>query len=344
MAEKDNPKKRPTMMDVAQLAGVSQATVSLVLNGGSGVKFSKNTRTRVEEASRTLGYQFAKRQTQNLSKPPVTIVFIADEISTDPWMAQGFEGARDKALELGIDVCLMLSHGDPDIETNIVNNMRLKDVVGFIYGTILTRKVELPKALQDANTVLTNCYDAQNEKISIIPGDVVGSRMATDYLLRNGHSRVALINGQRGVDNSQNRLRGYKQALASNDIPFDESMVRWGSWEVASGLNHTLELMGQENPPTAIFCANDNMAFGCYKALEKLKLKVPEDVSVVGFDDREIASLLSPALTTFLLPQYEMGELAVQYLVDADAGVNYAQNQTKVECPFIERESVAEKR
>lgn len=173
-----------------------------------------------------------------------------------------------------------------------------------------------------------------------MPGDTIGGRMAIEYLIDAGFTRVALINGQQGVDNSRNRLNGYKQALASNDIPFDENLVRWGNWEASSGYELTLELMRLPKPPEAIFCANDTMALGCYDALRDLKLRVPEDVSVVGYDDREIASQLRPKLTTFVLPQYEMGEIAVQYLIDGPMAMKLRQKQIKVECTIVERDSV----
>jgi len=149
-----------------------------------------------------------------------------------------------------------------------------------------------------------------------------------------------LINGQEGLDASRDRLKGYRQALASNDIAFDPELVRSGNWEPSSGYEMTHALMALQRPPDAIFCANDMMAVGCFDALRELKLRVPADVSVIGFDDREIAQFTHPPLTTMVLPQYEMGEIAAELLIDASGGLDTGPTQIKVECPLVERGSV----
>ncbi|WP_404401990.1 LacI family DNA-binding transcriptional regulator [Pelagibacterium halotolerans] len=331
---------RPTMMDVAAMAGVSQATVSLVLNGSPGAKLTDTTRRRVLDAAQKLGYQFVRRGSRSAPGGQSTIVFIADEVTTDPWMALAFEGARDKALEFGINICLELSHGDADMETAVVNQMGELPTLGFIYGTILTRLVELPPALASDRTVLVNCYDAQRAYPSVLPGDLLGGRTATERLLQAGRKRIGFINGQHGVDAARDRLKGYKQALASNDIPFDADLVRPGNWEPTAGYEMTHELMAMDNPPDAIFCANDMMALGCYEALAELGLKVPDDVAVIGFDDREISQHMHPPLTTLILPHYEMGQIAAELLIDGAGGLYAKPNRIKVECELVERQSV----
>lgn len=329
------------MMDVANLAGVSQATVSLVLNGSQGAKLSETTRRRVREAARKLGYEFVRRGNRSITDQQSNIVFIADEVTTDPWMALAFDGVRDKALKFGINSYLTVSHGDAEVETTIVNQMRGMPVLGFIYGTILTRMVELPAAFQDQRVVLLNAYDANRNLPSVLPGDMLGGRAATERLISAGRTRIALINGQQGVDAARDRLKGYRLALSSNDIPFDSTLVKPGNWQPATGYTLTHELMALKNPPDAIFCANDMMALGCLDALHELDLRIPEDVAVIGFDDREVAQYTRPPLTTLTLPQYEMGEMAAELLVDSAVGLNPMPNQLKVECELVERESVA---
>ncbi|MDG4717857.1 MULTISPECIES: LacI family DNA-binding transcriptional regulator [Thalassospira] len=334
-------KNRPTMMDVASMAGVSQATVSLVLNG-SPAKLTEATRQRVIDSASKLGYQLVRRDSQvpPSNKARSTIIFIADEISTDPWMALAFEGAHNKALEYGINVCLAVSHGNALIEASIVNQMADSNVIGFIYGTILTRLVELPVEFSKNPTVLVNCYDSTRTLPSVLPGDLLGGRAAAERLIHAGRKRIAIINGQKGVDASRDRLKGYRQALTSNDIPFDPTLVRSGNWEPSTGYSMTHELMALDNPPDAIFCANDLMALGCYDALRELGKSIPDDVAVIGFDDREIAQHTHPALTTLVLPQYEMGEIGAEMLIDSIGGLLATPNQIKVECQMVERDSV----
>lgn len=330
---------RPTMMDVATAAGVSQATVSLVLSGSKGARLSESTRKRVKEAARKLGYKFVRRGTKESPGGKSTIIFIADEISTDPWMSLAFEGARDKALEFGVNAFMAVSHGDADIETGLLESMRKQSILGVIYGTILTRRVELPPAFAGHRTVLVNCYEETGELPAVLPADLVAGRTAVEHLISIGRRRIALINGQQGLDNPRDRLKGYKQALTSNDIAFDASLVKPGNWEPSSGFEMTLELMALPEPPDAIFCANDMMAMGCLEALKQMGKSVPEDVAVIGFDDREIAHSLHPPLTTLVLPQYEMGQTAAELLLDSAGGLNPQTTRIKVECELIVRES-----
>jgi LacI family transcriptional regulator len=330
---------RPTMMDVAAAAGVSQATVSLVLSGSKGARLAEATRQRVMKAAQDLGYTFVRRGARPASGGPSSILFIADEISTDPWMSLAFEGARDRALEQGINVTLGVSHGDPDVETGLLGANGTPRLLGVIYGTILTRQVQLPEAFSKTPTVLVNCYDEARRFSSVLPGDLVGGRTATEHLIQAGRRRIGFINGQQGVDAARDRLKGYRQALASADIGFDPDLVRPGNWEPSAGYEMTHELMALANPPDAIFCANDMMAVGCYEALRELGRSIPEDVAVIGFDDREIAQFMHPPLSTLILPQYEMGRTAVEALLDALDGHGDAPSRTKVECELLPRQS-----
>lgn len=332
---------RPTMMDVAAMAEVSQATVSLVLNGSPGAKLSEATRLRVQQAAETLDYHFVRRGSRARPDGPSTILFIADEVTSDPWMSMAFEGARDKALQSGINVCLTVSHGSADAEETIVNRMKPLPTLGIIFGTALTRQVQLPEAVSSARTVLLNCYDADRSLPCVVPGDLLGGRTATERLLAAGCRRIGLVNGQNGLDASHDRLKGYTQALASHDIPYDQSLVRFGNWEPSSGYEMTFELMAMDSPPDAIFCANDMMALGCFDALGKLGLKVPDDVAVVGYDDREIAQFTHPPLTTLVMPHYEMGEFAAELLIDDAGGLTLQPRVHKVECALVERLSVS---
>ena len=141
---------------------------------------------------------------------------------------------------------------------------------------------------------------------------------------------------------SRDRLRGYREALATHDIAFDPSLVREGNWQLSSGYEATKSLMALERPPTAIFCANDRMAMGCYEALKELGLRIPEDVSVVGFDDDELASHLFPKLTTLKFPRHPMGTWAAERAYEIGIEREDSYRVVKLECELIERDSVAE--
>lgn len=333
---------KPTMMDVAARAGVSQATVSLVLNGSAGARLTDATKTRVREVAHELGYKLARRG-QRQKRTPATdkqIVFFADEVATDPWTPLIFEGARSKALELGVTMTMVVTSGEKDLEGQLLDQLSHKSHLGLIYSTMLTRLVKPPKVFFETPSILVNCYDSRRKLPSILPGELLGGRTATEHLIRAGRQRIALINGQEGVDASRDRFRGYRQALSSADIPFDPALVHPGNWEPSAGYEGTMKLMSMENPPDGIFCANDMMAVGCYDALKGLGLRIPEDVAVVGFDDREIAQFMRPPLTTLVLPHYEMGAIASEMLLDVAGGLQAGLDQIKVECPLVARESV----
>jgi LacI family transcriptional regulator, galactose operon repressor len=332
--------RRPTMIDVANEARVSQTTVSLVLNHADGARLSQETRERVIRAAARLGYQPGRRVSPPAAASAASIGFVCDEISTDPWTAIGLDGVREKAWEHGLTVTVMVTRGDAEMEAAAFAQLAAQPLLGLVYATINTRLIDPPAALMRLQTVLLNCHAANGSLTSVIPGEVAGGHAATDVLIRAGHRRIGYVNGEASMEASRHRLRGYRQALATADLPFDPDLAREGNWQPLSGYEATLALMALPSPPTAIFCANDLMAVGCYEALRELALQIPADVAVMGYDDREIAQHLHPPLSSVLLPHFEMGTIAAEILIDAAAGSAGRPRQIKVECPIVRRKSV----
>lgn len=331
----------PTMMDVAIAAGVSQTTVSLVLNNSLGARLSTATRQRVREVARELGYRLPRHAPAGADGAGSTVIaFISDEISTDPWCALQLDGVRERAWENGLTVSAGVYHSDEALEAALFEDLAARPLVGLIYGTILTRRVRPHPQFRQIPTVLLNCYVQDHTIASVVPGELLGGYVATLELIRVGHRRIAHIHGQSWTDPSRDRLSGYRRALAEYDILFDPTLVRPGNWEPPTGFEQTSLLMDLPDPPTAIFVANDMMAVGCYEALKERGLRIPEDVSVVGYDDREIAQHMRPPLTTVTLPHFEMGLQAAATLIDGQLRPEGRQPQIKVECALVERESV----
>jgi LacI family transcriptional regulator len=329
------------MTDVAIEAGVSQTTVSLILNEVPEARLARETRQRVLAAAERLKYRLAQRNPPNPSAiDATTIGFVVDEISTDPWMALALDGARERAWASGLTISVAVTRGDAEMERVMMEKMLAQPLLGLIYGKIHTVEIEPHKALNAKPTVLLNCYLSDRSLPSVVPAEVAGGRTATERLIRAGHRRIAFINGEPWMDASRDRLKGYRQSLAAADLPFDPDLVRAGNWEPPSGYEFTRELMALGNPPTAFFCANDLMAVGCYDALRELGLAVPGDVAVVGYDDRETARYMHPPLTTVVLPHFEMGSTAVDTLIDVAARPPKRPPQIKEEGPLIERQSV----
>ncbi len=332
-------RRRPTMTDVAELAGVSQTTVSLVLNGAAKARLAAETRDRVARAATTLGYAFVPRPVMPPSSEPGLVGFVVDQMATDPWCALALDGIRSLASERGFTVLAAVTGGDSGSEASVLAQLAALPLTGLIYGRIHTTAIDPPAALVRGRTVLLNCYAKDRSLPAVVPGEVGAGHAATDRLLRAGHTRIGFINGETWMDASRDRLKGYRQALATADLPFDPDLVRIGNWQPSSGYDATLDLM-RAKAPSAIFCANDLMALGCLAALHDLGVKVPEDVSVMGFDDREIALHARPPLTTMILPHFEMGVRAADILLEAPGTAALRPVHVKVECPLVERQSV----
>lgn len=337
------PSKRVTMTDVARLAGCSQSTVSVVLNNTPGILIAKDTRRRVAQAVQQLGY-IHSRSAEAVGHRPHQIALIFDHIATSPEAAVAFDGAWEAASRSGYIVAAYQTLNDEHMEPRTIAAANISTVDAVIYATIMTREVTLPKALYNLRKplVLLNCYSTDRTFPSVLPGEVAGGHLATRTLTQAGHKRIAHITGEMWMDAAKSRLKGYRQALASAEIPYDATLVRKGNWQTSSGYEHTKTLMDLDEPPTAIFCSNDRMAVGCYEALKERGLHIPEDVSVVGYDDEEVARHMSPPLTSLILPHREMGVWAVEHTLESPKNQREGEQfpLVKLECTLVERESV----
>jgi len=348
MSKKSKPTARATTMtDVAKAAGVSQSTVSMVLNGVPGSRLSADTQSKVMRVAAELGYRLAGRASAlsaNAHRRAV-IGYVVDEISTSPHPVVSVDGARNAAWEHDCVVNIVVTHGNAEQEAAALGSLRANPaLLGIVYSTIFTRKVLVPEALLAVPAVLLNCHNSAHSLPTIVPGEVGGGHAATEHLIAEGHTRIGFINGEPWMEAAQDRLKGYRRALATADLPFDPALVRDGDWMSGTGFDGAMSLLKQPRPPTAIFCANDLMALGALEAVKQLGLRVPEDVSVMGYDDQEISRHTHPPLTTVVLPNYEMGRVAVETLIALaqTASVQKARRSiTKIDCPLVLRQSVA---
>jgi LacI family transcriptional regulator len=346
MSANDLPGKsrRATMTDVAKAAGVSQSTVSAIMNNMPGARLAQSTRDKVLRVAEEMGYSLPRRAA--LAPPsvePNVIGYLVDEISTSPYPLVGMDGAQDAAWDEGCVVTTLVTRNNLDqAAATIAALVKHPNLLGIVYSTIFTREVEVPEALHGLPLVLLNCYSPNNPFTCVLPGDVGGGQAGAEYLISQGHQRIGFINGEAWRDAAEERLKGYRRALATADLPFDPNLVRSGDWMSGSGFDHTLSLMKEARPPTAIFCANDLMAVGAMEALRQLGLRVPEDVSVMGYDDQEMSRHTHPPLTTLELPGYEMGRTAVELLMQQIAQpTNTRRQKIKIDCPLVVRQTVA---
>lgn len=329
------------MEDVAQRAGVSRTTVSFVMNNVATANIPDDTRARIWEAVRELGYRPNAVAKGLRTSQSHTIGLISDEVAFTPYAGGIIKGAHDLSRANGKILVMVNTDGDPAAAASAAETMLARRVEGIIYTTMYHRAVHPPDSIKEVPAVLLNCYCADRSLPSVVPDEVTGGREATEALLRKGHRRIGLLNVGRFIPAAVRRLEGYKQALAAYGVPFDPALVQAGNSMADSGYRGAHEVMRLPEPPTALFCGTDRMAMGAYDALKELGLAVPQDVAVRGFDNQDIiAPYLRPALSTSALPHYEMGQWAVSYLLHhADSGQNGPPIQHMIHCPLVERAS-----
>lgn len=337
-------RKRVTIQDVARVAGCSQSTVSFVLSGNTSAHISEQTRQRVLEVVRELDYRPAAprgpRRAREASSG--TIGLVIDKITTSPEGIVMLDGVREVARSTNTIVLVAETDNDPTLEPATVEMFVEMGVRAIIYACIFTRDVVIPNALRETSipVVLLNCYAADEDLPAVVPGETAGGHRATNALLDAGHRRIGTITGEIFMEAARDRLQGYRNALATADVPFAPELVVEGDWSPSAGYRGTRTLMQLDNPPTAIFCQNDRMAIGCYEALKEMGKRIPGDISVIGYDDTETALHMSPPLTSLILPSRAMGRWAIERAIGAPSGHRGDNRPIKLECELVERDSI----
>ena len=338
------PSRKPSQKDVARLAGVSRTTVSYVLNGTDS-NISHQTQARVLAAAEGLRYRPHGLARGLRRSATDTFGFISDEIATSPVAGAMIQGAQDAAWKGGT-VLLMVNTGrDPEIEARALDIMLERRVDALIFATMRHRVIDPPEQLWEVPSVLLHARDSDASLPSVVPDEVGAAMTAVQTLLKHGHQRIGFINTMEPVPAATERLEGYRLALVNHGIAFDPSLVAsCTNGFPADGEEATPQLLDLPQPPTAIFCFNDRIAMGAYRAIGRRGLRIPDDISVIGFDNQDqIAGWLDPALTTMQLPHYEMGCWAVEYLMSSIAVPPEADRQPqqrRLPCPLVERMSV----
>ena len=334
--------------DVAAAAGVSVTTVSHVLNDVAYARVGVETRERVHEAAQRLGYGPNRVARALRTQRSGMIGFISEEIATTPHAGRIILGAEEAARARGYNLMIInsTSTGTDDSRESDVADLLDRQVDGILYATMYHRKLAVPKNLATLPSVLVDSEDISQTVSCVIPDEFGGARSAVQTLIEAGHSRIGMINNTDDVPATHSRLQAFRETLAAAGLPFHEDLVQSEHSEVPGGYEAALRLLGTDSRPTAVFCYNDRMAMGAYRAAAELGLRIPQDVSFVGFDNQQlIAENLYPALTTVALPHYEMGAWAIENLIDAIEGKTdlalMAHHPTILDCPLVRRDSIA---
>lgn len=336
---------RVTLRDVAAAAGVSMTTVSHVLNDVPGVRVAAATRARVVAAAQQLGYT-PNRLARNLRTDRYgTIGLVGDALSTSPFAGRMILGAHEAAKARATVLLMMATPGVTSAgPPRGVAGLLRGHVDGLLYATMNHREVTIPDALMEHHVVVVNSTTSDPSVSSVVPDEVAGGRDAAEMLLLAGHRRLALLNASGGPA-ARGRQEGFLETIAAAGVPAADVTVAGSRGSSSGGYEAARTVLAAPDRPTGLFCFNDRMAMGAYRAAADLGLRVPEDVSVVGFDDAEhLADALSPALTTLALPLYEMGVWAVDQLfthMEAPKGEPAPARREVLRCAVVRRDSVA---
>ena len=327
-----------TIQDVARLAGVSPASVSKVFNNKPGV--AKETVRRVKEAANQLDFRPNILARSLRVKKTHTLGLITDDIE-GVFTTSLVRGVEDVSAAQGFSVFLCNSYGDPQKEQAHIEVLLDKQVDGFILLSGYRVRERGAPAAPVGNLPLVYLYQYTRElpAPAVVPDDRGGGRLGTEHLLSLGHLRIGLINGPERYEATRLRCEGYREALEAAGVAYDPALVCSGEWNQKSAYELTHALMELEDPPTAIFCTSDILAIGIADALQERRLRIPQDVALVSFDNRFFAANQRPPLTDVALPLYEMGKKAGELLIEAVRTGQLEDRIIKMPCYLVVRES-----
>jgi DNA-binding LacI/PurR family transcriptional regulator len=333
------PRRSPqstTIADIARQAGVSVPTVSKVINGRSDV--SAETRRRVEATIHEIGYQ---RSAGSRPRAPLLEV-IFHELESE-WALEIVRGVERVAGQHSLAVVLSEMQG------------RRTPGRGWIEGVLARRPTGVIAVFSDLSesmrTQLTTrgipyvVVDPTGEPLHDTPSvgatNWNGGLTATRHLLGLGHRRIGVIGGPEWILCSRARIDGYRSAMAEAGVPVDPDLVSYGKFHVEEGIERGRELLRLKDRPTAIFAGNDLQALGVYQAAREARLHIPEDLSVVGFDDLPVAQWVGPPLTTVRQPLMDMATAAAEMVVAMAGGGELPQTRIELSTELVVRESTA---
>jgi LacI family transcriptional regulator len=331
--------KRITRDDVARQAGVSSATVSYVINNAAR-PVSAETRKKVLQAIEELGYR-PDGVARNLRRQRTSTLGLIVPDTFNPYFAEVAQGVEIVAFERGYVVILCHSNYDLDKEIQYVDVLSSERAAGVIWipATSSFLPGEHLQAYHIPFVILDRVVGRENI-LSVVADNFYGGYLATQHLLSLGHQRICCITRPVGLDHSNARLRGYTTALTDHGYSLDECSLVVGGYRFEDGRQAALKILSTPERPTAIFAYNDLMAIGALRASRELGLRVPEDLSVVGFDDIPAAAFTFPPLTSVRQPKLAMGKRAVELLFAAINGENDPfQTQIKLEVELVVRAS-----
>lgn len=308
---------RKNMRDVAQIAGVSQATVSRVVHSPHLVR--EVTRKKIESAMQEIGYVY-NSVAADFTRQKNSIIGLIIFTVRSSIHSELIEGIQEELKQTRYSLIIANSRYDPATERSLIKLFQERNLAGVIVAETTDENRSALKALEESGVPLVLTWEmATDSEFSCVGIDnrAAAYRM-TQYLISLGHRRIGLIAGNyERIERVRERLDGYRQALEEADIPYDPEIVVKREPRPMEGKMAMAHLLTRSNVPTAVFAASDALALGALAACREYGRRVPEDISIAGFDDVDFAPFCVPPLTTVRVPGYEMGKRAVRSIIDS---------------------------
>ena len=326
-----------TLKMVAERAEVSVNTASRAINNKPDI--NEETKKRVLQIAKELGYIRNAAAVALRTKKTRTIgVVIAD--NSNPFYAEVLNGIEVAAREKNHHIILTNTQRDYKKEEEAINLLLAKRVDGLLIAPVQDRDDDIKKLVEANIPFVIVGRDFENIEVDAVYNDEVkGGFLATEYLIKKGHKRIALIDGFLYKSPAKGRLEGYKKALNKYRIPLDESLISVGDINLEDGYERTRQMLGENLDFTAIFAYNDMMAFGAMQAIKEKGLRIPEDIGLAGYDDISFSSLMDPALTTIRVNKQELGIESVKLLLSRISGNRKIAQKIMLDVDIIVRKT-----
>jgi LacI family transcriptional regulator len=313
----------PTIRDVAKRAGVAPITVSRVVNNAGYI--SSETRTRVEQAIAELHYVPNSLSRSLRFKKTNTIAFIVSDI-TNPFWTTVTRGIEDASSEHGLNVILCNTDENPGKQDNYVNVLLQKQTDGFLLVPARENPGIVRKIQKQQVPLVVIDREVKDVEVDIVRSDDIGGAYEmTKYLIELGHRRIAMLSGSQLISTGRHRVSGYRRAMQDAGITVDNSLIYFGEFKQEWGYEIAMHLVNHVSPlPTALIGGNNFIALGVLRALHSLGVRVPDDISVTGFDDLPNYLPTEPWLTVAAQKPYELGLQAARLLIALISGTEPA--------------------
>ena len=306
-----------TIKDIAKLSGVSQATVSRVINNSAPVK--EETKKRIEQIIKENNF-FPNAVARGLSKSETNAIGVIIPDISNPFFCEVIKGITSVTDENGLNIILCDTNENQQKEVGFLNSLKQEKLKGIIITPI--------SDTNEFDSDYSNLLEGMNVPITLIDRDVKYSNFdgvfidnikgafdATSTLIHEGHEKIAIIAGPVTSKPGRDRLRGYKKAHLMNDVLMNEELVYYGDFSLESGYQSAKKILNNKIKPTAIFSCNNLMTLGVLKAIIELNLKIPDDISLIGFDEIEILETLGFKISSISRPTFDMGKIAMEILL-----------------------------